>query len=60
MEDNRHVMVVQSDKGKETIVCYRHTYLALLKGHFSNTNFYQPVGEDDVAGFDLECMTEDL
>ena len=60
LETNRNIMVVQSDKGKETIVCYRNTYLILLESHFSNINFYQIVGEEDDAGFDLDCMTNNL
>ena len=53
-------MVVQSDKGSETIVCYKTVYLTLINGHFSNATLYQPVGEDDIAGRDLDRMTSDL
>ena len=60
LKANKSVMVVQSDKGKETVICYRTTYLTLLSGHFSDTKYYQPVDDTDVAGRDLEKMTEDF
>ena len=60
LKGNKDVMVVQSDKGKETVICYRTTYLALLDDHFSDTNYYQPVANSDVPGHDLEHMTEDF
>ena len=52
-------MVVQSDKGKECVVCYRTTYLTLVEAHFSNTNLYKPVDMVDIAGRNLETMTRD-
>ena len=60
LESNKNVMVVQSDKGRETVVCYRSTYSALLEEHFSNTDFYQTVGESDIVGQDLTSMTNNL
>ena len=60
LKANKNVMVVQSDKGKETVVCYRTTYLALLDDHFSDTNYYHPVSDRDIAGHDLEHMTDDF
>ena len=57
---NRDIMVVKSDKGKETVICYRTTYLALVNSHFGNTNTYQPVDNSDIAGSDLDCMTSNL
>ena len=57
---NKDIMVLQSDKGKECVVCYRRTYLTLLEDHFSNTSHYQPVDVADEAGMDLDCMTNDL
>ena len=53
-------MVVESDKGRETVVCYRSTYSALLEEHFSNTDFYQTVGESDIVGQDLTSVTNNL
>ena len=58
--ENRDVMVLQSDKGKEVVICYRTTYLTLVANHFGNRDLYQPVDENDVAGYDLTCMTKDF
>ena len=60
LKANSNIKVVISDKGKETVVCYRATYLVLSDAHFSNINLYQPVNDDDVAGSSLDAMTERL
>ena len=60
LKDNRDIMVLQSDKGKQAIVVKRTTYLALVGSHFSNTSHYKPVEDSDVAGHDLDCMTQEF
>ena len=57
---NKNIKVVISDKGKQTVICYRSTYDALVNSHFSDRSLYQPVVESDVAGRDLDQMTSDL
>ena len=57
---NERIKVVLSDKGKRTVVCYASTYETILLDHYSNTALYQPVCEEDIAGRDLETMTQEL
>ena len=60
LKSNKNIKIVVSDKGKMTVVCYMTTYNALRDGHFANTNLYQPVSENDIAGRDIETMKRDL
>ena len=57
---NKKIKIVLSDKGKRVVLCYITTYDALTNSHFGNTDLYQPVSIDDIAGYDLETMKEDL
>ena len=57
---NRNIKIVISDKGKQTVVCYRTTYDALVNAHFGDGSLYHPVEETDIAGRDLDQMTSDL
>ena len=43
-----------------TVVCYMSTYIDLRDAHFANTNLYQPVATNDIAGQDIETMKQDL
>ena len=60
LNSNANIKIVLSDKGKQVIICHMTTYIALTNGHFSNTDLYQPVGVDDIAGYDLDTMKNDL
>ena len=53
-------MVLQSDKGKQMVICYRTTYLSLVNTHFGNSDLYLPVDISDTAGHNLKAMTDDL
>ena len=57
---NKNIMVTLSDKGKETIVVYKSTYLSLSEAHFSNRDLYTPVEESDITGMDLKSLTTEL
>ena len=57
LKANRNVIVCHSDKGKETVVCHRDTYLSLIHNHFSDTRLYNPVEATDISGNDLKHMT---
>ena len=58
LKSNKNIMVMQSDKGKQTVICYRTTYLTLTTNHFSNTDLYHPVEDTDFVGNDLDCMAQ--
>ena len=60
LKSNSDIKICFSDKGKETVMCYRATYLNLVTNHYSNTTFYTPVENTDMAGHDLEHMVNDL
>ena len=60
LNSNANIKIVLSDKGKQVVICHMTTYIALTNGHFSNTDLYQPVGVDDIAGYDLDTMKNDL
>ena len=57
---NSNIMVLQSDKGKQMVICYRTTYLSLVNTHFGNRDLYLPVDISDAAGHNLKTMTDDL
>ena len=60
LKSNENINIVVSDKGKQTVVCYMATYIALRDGHFANTDLYQPVDINDIARHDLETMKQNL
>merc|ERR1712240_247755 len=57
---NNNIKVIQSDKGRQVVICYVTTYLSLVESHYGNTSLYQPVDEADVAGHDLERMCKEF
>ena len=60
LKSNDNIKVVQSDKGRQVVICYMTTYQALVESHFGNTSLYKPVEETDIAGYDLERMKKDF
>ena len=60
LKSNEQIMIVVSDKGKQTVVCYMTTFVALTDVHFANRDLYQPVDADDIAGYDITTMKQDL